>query len=400
MKIKKDYNNVRYDFVLFENYIHTINHYKDVCIIAMLLQQSGYSVAIADLFQEAEYCHVNGVPHVPIGSKATRLFDVKWCKIRVLRGALNVFYEKTVIPLYLRYALRRLEGKYNNLYVGSYHTDMPIGWLKEIPSSSSVFFWGLRSSRLIEHKLNPNGKDAKNSARLRRYIDINTNIKFFVSDEIIRDEFLNLGIDESRIVIRPERYVNKVEIKERETQQEGLSLLSIGTIRKEKRIECVIDALADLKDESIHYTIAGKADDSYENVIEPRYHEVQGLRRLNYRIPEEEYNLLFKQCDFLILCDMKQPSSVTNGTMNEALLKGIPIIAPDYNPYKFFIEKYGIGILFKPNDKQSLCDAILKAKRLGSGHYHNNILAYQKTLLLDNILPCFSDQLNKTLINN
>lgn len=75
-----------YDFVLFENFNQAINHYKDICIIARLLQSSGYSVAIADVFAEAEYCKVEGVPHISVGNKIVSRFDVASCKIGFLRG--------------------------------------------------------------------------------------------------------------------------------------------------------------------------------------------------------------------------------------------------------------------------------------------------------------------------
>lgn len=297
--------------------------------------------------------------------------------------------------------MRQLRGKYRNLYAGSYFVHMTIGWLKEIPDTASVFFWGLRSSRLIEHKLKPFSKVALPAYRLRRYFDHHQNLKFFVSDEIIRNEFIELGISPRRLVVRPERYIEHTPsaIVPKETSK-GLNLLSIGSLRETKRIENVLDALRLLNDDTITYTIAGKASDEYEAIIKNHSNGLQGVIRRNYRIPEEEYNQLIEQCGFLILCDRQQLSSVTNGTMNEALLKGKPIIAPNYNPYKFYIEKYGIGIAFDPQSIESLSSAIRNAKQKGVACFTDNINNYQQTLLFDVVAERFGKELAESLTYN
>lgn len=296
-----------------------------------------------------------------------------------------------------------MKGKYHNLYAGSYHTDMSICWLKAIPSSASVFFGGLRSSRLIEHQIYPHGKTAKSSFRLRKYFDNHFNLRFFVSDEIIKREFLDLGISENRIVIRPERIIEKIESKEitqltaDTIDKDRFSLLTIGSLRESKQVELVLDALRIVSDQSIQYTIAGRASDAYESVIESHLKGLCGIRRINYRIPEDEYYSLIEQCDFLILCDKQQDSCVTNGTMNEALLLGKPIIAPNYNPYKYYIEEFNIGVQFDSSENSSLVNAIILAKNNGKAFYSDNIKKYQSTLLYDKVVEDFSNDIRRTL---
>lgn len=387
-----------YDFVLFENFYQAFNHYKDLCIIAQYLRHCNYSVAIADVFGEAENCQIEGVPHISFDKKCPVSFSENGiCRTDIISNIKNSWKRKQMDD-YLIYVMRQLRGKYRNLYAGSYFVHMTIGWLKEIPDTASVFFWGLRSSRLIEHKLKPFSKVALHAYRLRRYFDHHHNLKFFVSDEIIRNEFIELGISPRRLVVRPERYIEYMPsaIVHKETTN-GLCLLSIGSLRETKRIENILDALRQLNDDTITYTIAGKAYDEYETLIESHSKGLQGVTRRNYRIPEEEYNRLIEQCGFLILCDRQQLSSVTNGTMNEALLKGKPIIAPNYNPYKFYIEKYGIGIAFDSQSIESLSSAIMDAKQKGVTFFADNIRNYQKTLLFNVIVERFGKELVESL---
>ena len=390
-----------YDFILFENYYQAFNHYKDLCIIARYLMRCGYSVAIADVFGEAENCKIEEVPHISFDKKCPVSISENGVRRTDIISNIKHSWKRKQIDGYLKYVMRQLRGKYHNLYAGSYFVHMTIGWLKEIPDNTSVFFWGLRSSRLIEHKLKPFGKKALPAFRLRRYFDHHKNLKFFVSDEIIREEFIELGISPNRLVIRPERYIEKMPSGSFHKEASNrLGLLSIGSLREAKQIEKILDVLKQLNDDTITYTIAGKASDEYEKLIKSHSNGLQGVIRRNYRIPEEEYNQLIEQCDFLILCDRQQLSSVTNGTMNEALLKGKPIIAPNYNPYKFYIEKYGIGITFDPESIESLSSAILDAKQKGVACFTDNIKNYQRTLLFDVVAERFGKELAESLTYN
>ena len=384
-----------FDFVLFENFYLAKNHYKDVCIIAEMLKRSGYTVAIADVFNEADQCHVPDVPHIIVDNKCVVPLEEYRSSFKLWQNLVN-YYRRFRIAKYLKRVMLQLKGQYRHLYAGSYYTRMSTAWLKEIPSSSSVFFWGLRSSRLIEHLHNHSLKNKIYSRRLRKYVDMHKNVKFFVSDELIREEFMGLGIPPIRLVHRPERLIEKLP-ERRISHSSNLKLLSIGSIRENKRIEIILDALKDINDEMIYYTIAGKSSDEYNVLILDHMKGIKYVKRLNYRISDQEYEDLFMQCDFLVLCDKKQSSNVTNGTMNEALLKGIPIIAPNYPPYDYFVNQYQVGILFDPEDVNSLKDAILKAKHLGRMNFYEDILKYDEMFLFDSVVELFKKELSEAL---
>lgn len=379
-----------YDFILFENYHLAINHYKDVCLIAKMLKASGYTVAIADVFDEASSCIVDGVPHVTINASMPKM-NFRSTKLPILRVILQYFHAQA-IRKYLAKTVQELNPICKNLYAGSYHVGMSLKMLKSIPSEKCVFLWGLRSSRLYEYKLHKD-INSLNCYRLAKYVYKHDNVKFFVSDNFIKLEFIELGISENRLVIRPERVIDKLPVLSQNTINKTINLLSIGSLRPQKRIEKILDALKKIPDAPVFYRIAGKADDVYEQIIQRAMVGVQNAERLNYRLSEEEYNLLISKCDFLVLCDQKMPSNVTNGTLNEALLQGKPVIAPNYDPYKAIIDEYKIGLVYDPDEKTSLCSAIVNASEIGRASFDEAIIRYQKTLLFSTVVEHFRDDL-------
>ena len=252
---------MKYDFILFENFYWATNHYKDVSLIAEMLNHGGYSVAIADVFQEADKCDVPGVPHIPIMAKLKCNFKPAKSKFKLLGDLKNVF-KKFFIDSYLKKVVREISDLADSFYVGSYHSGVSLKWLRSFPKERNVIFWGLRSYRLYEFKVRPFSKVACNSWRLRRYVDKNQQVRFFVSDELIKQEFIQVGIPENRLVIRPERYIEQLSPAQDNSNKESFEILSIGSLRPDKRIELILDALNNLNDKSIHYTIAGRVSDN------------------------------------------------------------------------------------------------------------------------------------------
>lgn len=379
-----------YDFILFENYFLAKNHYKDVCIIAKMMKACGYSVAIADILEEGTECIVEDIPHITFRYKCTSQYYGK-DKPAFLRVPLNLWnqykYER-----YLVRVMRELKGHFRNLYAGSYWTGMSLSWIKEIPMECNCFFWGLRSSRLgmASHQ----GIHTANAIQLNSYFKEHSNLKFFVSDNLIKNEFLQLGFDERRLVIRPERYICKLTEAKAKPYNKPFIILSIGSLRREKQLEIAIDAFNKIENDNLKYIIAGKnADERYEAELAELYKKNIRIERRNYRLSEEEYSELIDICDCLLLSDMQQQSIITNGTMNEVLLRGKPIIAPNYNPYTYYIEKYNIGKLFDPLDNNSIVNSVLHVMNVGIQYYTNNIKEYQKTFLFKTIVENFSKEL-------
>ena len=143
---------------------------------------------------------------------------------------------------------------------------------------------------------------------------------------------MKLGFNAERLVHRPERVIEHLpeNLNIDKTSKQCRYILSIGFLRPSKRVDLIINAFNQIDDVKIRFIIAGKAssDYGYGEKINKLASDNKIIERIDKRLEEEEYNSLIKNSTYLLICDERQLSSVTNGTMNEALLSGIPIIAP------------------------------------------------------------------------
>lgn len=378
-----------YDFVLFENQENNINHYKDIVLIADLLLRGGYKVAIADVFEESKYCQIEGVPHISFAYKEEpdRRVLRFWEPAFMLRKWKRNRYYKRII--------KDLSKMTSNIYAGSYHLILSKSWLKAFPEDVNCFFWGLRSWWLEYEKYHTLSLQTRNACSLRKFFKDHENLKFFVSEEVIKDEFLQLGFKPNQLVVRPERYIKKMPEPNGRKAKDAFQLLSIGSLRADKRIERLLKALR--KTKGVKYIIAGESRNNYENVITESSKGLACVERRNYRISEEEYQQLIHDSDFLILCDKPQKSVVTNGTMQEALLAGTPIIAPSYGLYKYYVDTYGVGVLFDPDDNDSIINAIETARSQGKDIFLSSLKKYQSHFLIDNVAQRFNSELKQAI---
>lgn len=387
---------MKYDFILFENAYDIENHYKDLTLFAVLLKKMGYRVAIADVFKEYKLCEDNTIPHLSLRYRCPKFFSTV-SKYQNKMSSVRFHLNRILQSLYLIYVIVALRKKAKNFYIGSLTSYTPSLWLFFLSRKNNYFVWGLRSHILYSWRNNKVDSFTFTSM-LREYrIKSAYNIKIVTSIEIIKEEFVSLGISSERILVRPERWISIVTLNEKKNSntKSQLNLLTIGTLRRSKHVEYVLDALKKLNDESICYTIAGrcKNDNGYEKMLTEHANGVPNIKRLNSFIDDEDFQMLLQQCDFLILCDEKEPSCATNGTMMESLMMGKPIIAPNHNPFKYEVEKYEVGLLYDFNNLDSLVEVFKKVKVIGSSFFCENILKYQDMLLEENVISYVKRQI-------
>lgn len=370
-----------YDFIIFEH-SRLRNHLVDLIAIGKMLKDSGYNVAIVDLEYGSDIIYNSGIPAIEVSHKLKSFNKTKD---------------------YLKAIAEELSPLADNFYVGSVLSDTSIDWLKFFPSGKRLFVWGLRSffftyfKRLKFSRYYP-GKFIQSLLNLY-ILRNNKNIRLFVSDEIIRDEFVELGVEPWRLVIRRERFCNGFH-PAKEIRTATLKLLSIGALRPEKRIDLCIDAIEAINPPlNIEFVIAGKAYSihGYDKMLLKRAVGNDSIQRIDRRLDEKEYNKLIHDCDFLLLCDERQPSCVTNGTMAEALLAGRPIIAPNYNPYKYIVEKYGVGLLYDLHDIRSIKEILKKAVASSPSDFVQGIMKYQEDFFYDRVINDFKQEMSHSL---
>ena len=147
------------------------------------------------------------------------------------------------------------------------------------------------------------------------------------------------------------------------------------------------------REEEWQYVLVGKSQGKYENEILSAINHNDNIRRINKFIDYKEFNNYIKEAHFVVFADKKQKSSVTNGTMLETLINYRPIIAPNYDPYKTYIDKYGIGLTFNPDVSGDLSRVMKEAESLGSKSFHDNIENFLKTIKFDYVAKMLYDQI-------
>lgn len=381
-----------YDFILFETFYG--NHYKDMLMIAELLKDSGYNVAIAGLYHESVVKQDGRFPLLTVKAKCRAKLTSSRSKISIVRVLCNI-WNRFQVDLYLCKVIKELIPQSNNFYAGTMYLGLPLFWLWRLPNNKKIFFWGLRSYFLTLHKTNLKSVEGCSSWVLDRFFRKRPNICLFVSETIIKKEFEQLGFSSDRLILRPERTIKEISINKPNRNDNKTQILVIGSLRYQKRIDLILDVFEKIEDEYLELVIGGKAktDNGFDVWLNERANNVKGVRRVDVRYTDEEFGQQINECDYLLLCDMKQASCVSNGTMNDALLRGKPIIAPDYNPYKYYVEKYNVGILYDLGKPESIENALLKARDTKASTFEDGIISYQKDLLYSKVQKRFCEDL-------
>ena len=372
-----------FDFILFESYHLALNHWYDVVLIARMLQSQGKSVAIFDIFHKEVKNEIEGIPVIHWKSK-TQYPDDSWMyrKHSIWETLCHSVTDRHKIDNYMKEVRAFIEDKADAFYCGSYHNGMSTV-LFEI--QKPCYWWGLRSDRFRFNinKLFPSPLAGLHILKERRYFMRNPYQRLFVSNQIIFEEHERLGISRNRMAIREERVIEEETDANLEALDKNLSFLVIGLLRPQKHIPLTVEAFkkADIPDSTLK--LIGKSQGQYEDVIKEAISGDNRIIRQNAFLDYSDFNKHFSETHFVLFADEEGPSCITNGTMMEALINHRPIICPDYNPYKMYVEKYGIGLMYKAGDITSYAETLKKAKELGVEHYQSTIDEFLRTILFE-----------------
>lgn len=381
-----------YDFILFETFYGT--HYKDMLMIAELLRDSGYNVAIAGLYHEDVIKQDSRFPLLSVKAKCKATLTPSRSKSSLVRILSNI-WNRYKVDRYLCKVMKELSPKANNFYVGTMYLGIPLLWLWRLPKDKTIFFWGLRSYFLTLHKTNKRSVEGCSSWVLNRYFQKHKNTCLFVSESIIKKEFEKLDFSSERLILRPERTIKEISVNRPNRNDGKTQVLIIGSLRYQKRIDLILDVFERIDTEGLELVIGGRAvpDNGFDVWLNERANSVKGVRRVDVRYTDVEFAQQINECDYLLLCDMKQASCVSNGTMNDALLRGKPIIAPNYDPYKYYVENYNVGILYDLMRPESIEEALIKARDTKALTFEEGITSYQKDMLYSKVQKRFSDDI-------
>ena len=384
-----------YDFLLFENYHLATNHIYDLVLIARMMSSQGLNVAIFDVYHELVEDEIEGIPIIHWTSRNTYPDD-SWMhrKHSIWETISHSLTDRPIIQRYMDEVKAYIEDMADAFYCGSYHNGMSTV-LFDI--KKPCYWWGLRSDR-FRFSLKKLFKSPLKGLRLlkeRWHFLRNPNQKLFVSNEIILEEHVKLGIPRNRMVIREERVIETQTESNRSTLNKQITFLVIGQLRPQKHIPLTVNAFRKANLPGASLKLIGKSQVQYEEIIEKTIHGDTRIIRNNAFLDYSAFNRYFSESHFVLFADEEGPSCITNGTMMEALINHRPIICPNYNPYKMYVNKYGIGIMYKAGDVSSYAEALRKAERLGVEYFQPAITNFLKTIQFESVAKTLVEHIYK-----
>ena len=386
-----------YDFILFENFHSAFHHKYDVYLIARLLKSKGFKVAILNIYGEDKADNYPNIDLIELPFKYMIPDDKSWIDYKgtIIKRLYYVIRFLIQQQKYMAKVRSFIEDKAENFYLGSYHLLMPFSFFS---LKKPCYYWGLRSSRMTNFGglFVHNPFLALRMIRLRNHFFKNGFQSLFVSNEIIKNEFINIGVPEERLILREERCIEERTSFNSDNKDLEFSLLVIGGLRRQKKIETTIKAFKKASIQDGYLYLIGKCqDDSYEKIIIDEIGESDNIYRINCRLDYDTFNNYMKRAHFTLFADEKGNSSVTNGTLMESVINFTPFIAPDYEPYSSYVKKYGIGITYRPGDVEDYARTLCKARELGYSSFINNITEFQKNIEFDFVANKLYNSLRK-----
>lgn len=387
-----------FDFVLFENYMQATHHLYDVELIARLLAHRGKKVAIFDIYHLFEDEFINGIP-ILHWKPTVNYPDDSWMKKKHSKCTtiIKLLQQSKVRHRYMKEARLFIQDKADNFYCGSYHNGMSVEFFD---MDKPCYWWGLRSDRLrITWKkiIFPPFVGFRIIYEKKKFLK-NPKQRLFISNDIIKEEHFRLGIPYNRMVIREERCIDIIRSPNLQKLSQEVSFLVIGMLRPGKNIPFTVDAFLAANIKKSKLRLVGRSTERYEKIIAKSIKGHNNIEREDRFLNYGDFNKAFIESHFVCFADEQGPSCITNGTMMEALINCRPVICPDYEPYKSYIEKFGVGILYEGGNIHSYANALVYAAEIGTVHFISAINNFLETILFDRVSKAFVDSINK--INN
>lgn len=383
-----------FDFIVFENYHQASHHKIDMVLIAKMLQHEGKSVAILNIYNEDNTEDIDGILVINLPWKKRIPNDIYQKnpknKIHSLLCYCRFLWQQ---HWYMKDVVKFIEPMAHQFYCGSYHLGMSSQLFK---MKKPCYYWGLRSSRMTGfwNKFRRDPIKAIRMLMLREAFKKNPAQKLFVSNQIIKNEFVALGIPQNRMAIREERCIEYINDTNADRLDKNISFLVIGQLRIEKHVELTINAFKKANIKNSFLKLIGKSRGNYEEQIQNAANGYDNIVRKNVFLSYSDFIDNFKQSHFVLFADEEGESCITNGTMLEALINYRPIICPNYNPYRYYIEKYKIGILYTPSDVDSYAEAIKTAEKLGIEYFIPAINNFLETITFERVAKSLNNAID------
>lgn len=174
----------------------------------------------------------------------------------------------------------------------------------------------------------------------------------------------------------------------------SLDFLTIGTISKSKSHILALDAFEQAR-LPYSYTIAGKALDATGEKVMERTEVLSKDPALAVRgrfgyLDDRDYNALMQSASFLIFPYDFTRGNISSQVLHDAFSTRTPFIAPDIEPFRWYVQQYGIGILYAEGDPKSFAESVRAAMRIGRDAFVDKFATLQEAHSIESIRTRFT----------
>jgi glycosyltransferase involved in cell wall biosynthesis len=162
---------------------------------------------------------------------------------------------------------------------------------------------------------------------------------------------------------QPEQPIDRIVARKQIAipEKAGPILLFFGTIRRDKGIEYLLEAIGRLSNEQFSLVITGNpqeyTSDDITRLIERWNVRDKVIARLAY-VAEQDIANYFYACDALVLPYRRIYTGGSGPLMKGACMHRRPSIVSDVSEMGRLVKEYGIGLTARPEDAQDLADKI------------------------------------------
>lgn len=177
--------------------------------------------------------------------------------------------------------------------------------------------------------------------------------------------------------------------------------ITIGTISKSKNHLFALSAF-EAGQLPYRYMIAGLSRDSVGKKVEKEVGRLEGTRNFAIRgefgyIDDNHYRELLRSSRFALFPYDFARGDISSQVMHDSFQQGVPIVAPDIQPFKWYVENYCIGLLYKEGDAESFTATLRKAHEMGPELLREGFGALERDHALEKIREDFQKILRPLL---
>jgi glycosyltransferase involved in cell wall biosynthesis len=186
---------------------------------------------------------------------------------------------------------------------------------------------------------------------------------------------------------------------QRSISSSEFTFLTIGTISNFKNHLFAIDAFEKYK-LPFKYLIAGAPIDEVGESVKRRLLNTKNkmMTGIFKNLDDEEYDTLTERTEFMLLPYDFKRGAISSQVMHDAFAKSIPIVAPDVEPFKYYIKRYGVGLIYKEGDPESFVETLYKAAKMHRSDFEKRFellhddLSFTKVKrdFLEKVVTCLS----------